>query len=30
MRDGEIKSDVIDKAIKDFGINPDKPNPVTV
>jgi len=27
-QDGKIERNVIDKAIKDLGINPDKPNPV--
>jgi pyruvate dehydrogenase E1 component len=26
--DGKIEGSVVDKAIKDLGINPDKPNPV--
>jgi pyruvate dehydrogenase E1 component len=28
--DGQIEADVVAKAIKDFGIDPEKPNPVTV
>ena len=28
LHDGKIERSVIDKAIKDLGINPDKPNPV--
>jgi pyruvate dehydrogenase E1 component len=28
MREGKVKSDLVQKAIKDLGINPDKPNPV--
>lgn len=26
--DGKIERAVVDKAVKDLGINPDKPNPV--
>jgi pyruvate dehydrogenase complex dehydrogenase (E1) component len=26
--DGKIERNVVDKAIKDLGINPEKPNPV--
>jgi pyruvate dehydrogenase E1 component len=29
LTDGKIERSVLDKAVKDFGINPDKPNPVT-
>lgn len=29
-KEGKIKIDVVKQAIKDFGINPEKPNPVTV
>ncbi len=29
-RRGEMKSSVVDKAIKDLGINPEKPDPVSV
>ena len=28
-QDGKVERSVVDKAIKDLGINPDKPNPVT-
>ena len=28
QQDGKIERGVIDKAIKDLGINPEKPNPV--
>jgi pyruvate dehydrogenase E1 component len=28
LQDGKIERSVIDKAIKELGINPDKPNPV--
>ncbi len=27
QRDGKIEASVVNKAIKDLGINPDKPNP---
>jgi pyruvate dehydrogenase E1 component len=29
LQDGKIERSLVDKAIKDLGINPDKPNPVT-
>ena len=29
MQEGQIDRNVVEKAIKDLGINPDKPNPVT-
>src|ERR1700674_1112529 len=29
LTDGKIERSVLDKAVKDLGINPDKPNPVT-
>jgi pyruvate dehydrogenase E1 component len=28
FQDGKIERTVIDKAVKDLGINPEKPNPV--
>jgi pyruvate dehydrogenase E1 component len=28
LREGEIERGVVDKAIADLGINPEKPNPV--
>jgi pyruvate dehydrogenase complex dehydrogenase (E1) component len=28
LQDGKIERSVVDKAIKDLGINPEKPNPV--
>jgi pyruvate dehydrogenase E1 component len=28
-QDGQIEKSVVDKAITEMGINPDKPNPVT-
>ncbi len=30
VADGTLERKVLSKAIKDLGINPDKPNPVTV
>ena len=28
-QDGQLDKSIVDKAIKELGINPDKPNPVT-
>ncbi|GGJ18426.1 pyruvate dehydrogenase (acetyl-transferring), homodimeric type [Deinococcus roseus] len=28
-KEGKVKPEVVEKAIKDYGINPDRPNPVT-
>jgi len=28
MREGKVKADVVKGAIKELGINPEKPNPV--
>ena len=29
LQEGKIEGSIVDKAVKDLGINPDKPNPVT-
>ena len=30
MRDGKVKADAVQRAIKDLGVDPNKPNPFTV
>ena len=30
MRDGKIKADAVQRAIKDLGVDANKPNPMTV